>query len=554
MTDASLTTAATGSAAPTRPGVIPWIAHDKAFVAFQRTQRWTTTVDAHGASLSPSATGTGATWSLGLHLTGIGRGTSITRVNAASAVGRRGRIELARDGVTEWYVRQAGGLEQGFDVAQKPNGSGDVVLEVAVDGLTPTLAKDGKSVVLSDAHGARALTYGRLAVADADGHSVPAWMEVVGATIALYVRDAGARYPLIVDPTLSDGAVCAAVTDCTSGFCEEGVCCDTACAGSCNSCLASRSGGTDGTCAPVSSMSKCASCNVDGDCSYTSPAYCVGKICTGPGAVGAPCVGFESCVSGYCVAGTCTSGALGQPCAAATDCAPAATYPCNTLTSRCDSGPKAGVSCIWDSDCALAASCVEGFCCNSPCSGPGFSCSSCRATQTGGTDGTCASVTSISKCASCTTDTDCDFTAHAYCAGTTCTLAGANGAPCTATDQCAWGSCVSGVCFAVAIGQPCTANTDCVGGICMTGVCCDTVCGDSLCYACTAAMKGSGSDGTCGPIAVGTDPRGAFPLARNLSVAARVFEQGTHAHVPRALRRPSRLRRRLFAAAFGLAR
>ena len=43
------------------------------------------------------------------------------------------------------------------------------------------------------------------------------------------------------------------------------------------------------------------------------------------------------------------------------------------------------------------------------------------------------------------------------------------------------------------------------GQFCVDGVCCDTPCSGD-CVACTAALKGSGVDGVCGPIAAGTDP------------------------------------------------
>lgn len=54
-------------------------------------------------------------------------------------------------------------------------------------------------------------------------------------------------------------------------------------------------------------------------------------------------------------------------------------------------------------------------------------------------------------------------------------------------------------------GQTCSVNGDCASGFCADGVCCDRACGGT-CEACTAALKGSGSDGTCGFITAGQDP------------------------------------------------
>src|SRR5688500_5072252 len=48
-------------------------------------------------------------------------------------------------------------------------------------------------------------------------------------------------------------------------------------------------------------------------------------------------------------------------------------------------------------------------------------------------------------------------------------------------------------------GAPCTAADGCASGFCIDGVCCDADC-PQACGACSAAKKGSGDDGVCGPI------------------------------------------------------
>ncbi len=59
-----------------------------------------------------------------------------------------------------------------------------------------------------------------------------------------------------------------------------------------------------------------------------------------------------------------------------------------------------------------------------------------------------------------------------------------------------------------ALGVTCTIAAECHSGLCADGVCCDTAC-SRTCVACTAALRGSDSDGICGPIAADTDPRNA---------------------------------------------
>ena len=78
-------------------------------------------------------------------------------------------------------------------------------------------------------------------------------------------------------------------------------------------------------------------------------------------------------------------------------------------------------------------------------------------------------------------------------------------------------TCVNGVCL-LPNGAACTAGAQCASGFCVDGVCCDSAC-NSVCFACTAAKKGSGVDGVCGPIAFGTDPDNECPGAANCNGA-----------------------------------
>lgn len=54
-------------------------------------------------------------------------------------------------------------------------------------------------------------------------------------------------------------------------------------------------------------------------------------------------------------------------------------------------------------------------------------------------------------------------------------------------------------------GGVCAQAVECASGFCVDGVCCEDVCAGP-CHACSAAKKGGGVDGVCGPIAAGTDP------------------------------------------------
>jgi len=69
----------------------------------------------------------------------------------------------------------------------------------------------------------------------------------------------------------------------------------------------------------------------------------------------------------------------------------------------------------------------------------------------------------------------------------------------------------SGACVALKLrGQACSDALECSSGFCADGVCCDAAC-NLICRACTAAGKGTGEDGVCGPIQAGLDPGGECP-------------------------------------------
>jgi hypothetical protein len=118
------------------------------------------------------------------------------------------RVEYSRGAaITEWYVAQPGGLEQGFTVQSRPDGERDLVLELGMaDDVSPQLAGDGSAVILRDASGAEVARYADLDVRDARGQSLGATLRATGRSIAISVDDRDAVYPIVVDPLLSQQA------------------------------------------------------------------------------------------------------------------------------------------------------------------------------------------------------------------------------------------------------------------------------------------------------------------------------------------------------------
>jgi flavodoxin len=139
---------------------------------------------------------------LSLELIGVGRGDQLAAVPPGRVVSAGPRVEIRRPGLVEWFLNSPGGLEQGFTLARRPAGDRPLVLVLALSGARASLAGPELQI---ETHTGRRLVYGELAVEDADGSAVEAHFEAPGeGRIALAVDDRSARYPLTIDPLLTD--------------------------------------------------------------------------------------------------------------------------------------------------------------------------------------------------------------------------------------------------------------------------------------------------------------------------------------------------------------
>lgn len=243
------------------------------------------------------------------------------------------------------------------------------------------------------------------------------------------------------------GQTCALGTDCLSGNCADGVCCNTSCPGACEACNVT---GSVGTCSAV-------------------PAGAAGKGC---GLF--TCSGTSACATSCTTDATCASNAY-----------------CNG--SVCLPQLLKGVACSRTRQCATGA-CVDGVCCDSTCSG---TCDTCAKALGATADGTCTVLPKTAAPAAC---------APGRCSGTSAACSTA----CTVDTDCATDAfCNGGACTAVrGKGESCAKTSQCAAGLsCADGVCCNEAC-DGACKACTALNKESGDKtGECGPAKEGTNPR-----------------------------------------------
>jgi alpha-tubulin suppressor-like RCC1 family protein len=175
-------------------------------------------------------------------------------------------------------------------------------------------------------------------------------------------------------PKQALGGACTIAGACQSGKCVDGVCCDAACDGACETC----SGG--GHCAPVKSA--------DDD-------HCVGgKTCDAAGAckprAGSDCSSGTDCATGNCVDGKCCISSSCGACQACTGgggiCVAVTSKDDDGCTGTCDASgvckSKQGQAC--GAGCESGTFCSpDGYCCDQPCT------ASCMACNISGNLGKC---------------------------------------------------------------------------------------------------------------------------------------------------------------------
>ena len=151
----------------------------------------------------------------GLRLRGFGYGNALTTVHEASPSSSANRVEYRRESLTEWYVNGPLGLEQGFTLKEPPGRRNGRPLTIALGmsgDLKASIEAGGNGVALRGSDGETEIRYSGLSARDAAGHEFRAWMEIQGQRLLLKVDDAGARYPLVVDPFIQEAVLPGAVS------------------------------------------------------------------------------------------------------------------------------------------------------------------------------------------------------------------------------------------------------------------------------------------------------------------------------------------------------
>jgi MYXO-CTERM domain-containing protein len=295
------------------------------------------------------------------------------------------------------------------------------------------------------------------------------------------------------------GAACATgVHECSSAFTVDGVCCSTACNGTCQACSASVKGsGPDGMCGSVA----------DGKDPH---ATCSPPICSDGKRYDNVCNGAAGCrpVTTSCAPFKCNAAGTDCEVACTTDADCGATSGNYCVSGVCTAKKKRGEACTTNTECS-STFCADSVCCDNACNG------SCQACGEPGKEGTCGPITGAPRAG------------HAACkaAGTTCggTCDGSKvfdcsfpGASTTCDDGCKDGAIArcdgTGACSAATpcpgnfrcadantCKSSCLADSDCTGGYtCKSGACSPPP--SATCNADdTVSTSASGAEQPCSP-------------------------------------------------------
>jgi hypothetical protein len=144
-------------------------------------------------------------WDWRLALTAYGYTGALRPTEPGELVAQANRVEHRRGDLIEWYLNDGRGLEQGFTLAAPPAGEreGALALKFATSGsLSTILSADGLGVQLENSAGETVLRYAGLLAWDATGRELPAQLVAETGGLLIEVDDAGAIYPVTIDPTV----------------------------------------------------------------------------------------------------------------------------------------------------------------------------------------------------------------------------------------------------------------------------------------------------------------------------------------------------------------
>jgi hypothetical protein len=159
-----------------------------AYSAQNRTHGLRSRIGPGGIEVFPRATsesGAGAPWKLKLETVGFGYEGDVRPIGESWLANYENRIDRRSGPLSEWYVNDERGIEQGWTIPGPPPG-------VA-----------GRALRIELAAGELRLRYQGLRTWDATGRELGSRLVATSAGLALELEEEGALYPITVDPVLS---------------------------------------------------------------------------------------------------------------------------------------------------------------------------------------------------------------------------------------------------------------------------------------------------------------------------------------------------------------
>jgi uncharacterized repeat protein (TIGR01451 family) len=171
-------------------------------VAANRAQGYRTTFRREGIELARRTRA--SAWRVTVSLKAYGYAGEVRPLPAAEPRAEKDRIEYVRGPVTEWYVNSAGGLEQGFTIAEPRTKKNEpTVLALAVGGDLAARVEGNDTASFRDRGGRTRLRYAGLSASDAEGRPLASHLDASEGELRLIVSAQDARFPITVDPTFA---------------------------------------------------------------------------------------------------------------------------------------------------------------------------------------------------------------------------------------------------------------------------------------------------------------------------------------------------------------
>jgi hypothetical protein len=201
------------------------------FVAEGAGFRTTNSSHALGAEFTPK----GADFHVGEHhwsmsMRGYGYGDELAPLSSVQPSAIANRLQYDRGQLIESYANGPFGVEQVFvakNAPAKPSGQA-LTLEFTLAGdLNAEIDAGARGLTVSDLtlnhQGAALMHYSGLEAFDANGHELPARIELAGNELRIRVDDSNAKYPLTIDPMVQITKLNNDVSNCVIGqACDEG--------------------------------------------------------------------------------------------------------------------------------------------------------------------------------------------------------------------------------------------------------------------------------------------------------------------------------------------